>query len=120
MTKKPAATEDKPVTKKPATTEVKPTTTTTKKPAKATVKKPDVQVIENDKVKADSDSSPKREDNMPLAKPPKSKAKSFPGKKKKVKVCKVVAQPKPKCDKTEYGCCPDGVSPAKGPFEAGN
>lgn len=90
---------------------------TTKKP---TTKKPDVQVIENDKVKADAAASSERNDKLPTPKPGKSKAKSFPGKKKKMKVCKVVPPPQTKCDMTEYGCCPDGVSPAKGPFEAGN
>ena len=83
-------------------------------------KKAGVEVIENDKVKADAAASKKgKEDSKTAAKPGKSKAKSFPGKKKKMKVCKVVPQPKPKCDTTEYGCCPDGTSPAKGPFESG-
>lgn len=101
---------------------VKPSTkkeTTTSKPSK----KPGVEVIENDKVKADAAASKKgKEDStrVDTAKPGRSKAKSpFSGKKKKMKVCKVVAPPKPKCDATEYGCCPDGTSPAKGPFEAG-
>ena len=81
-------------------------------------KKAGVEVIENDKVKADAAASKKgKEDSKTAAKPGKSK--SFPGKKKKMKVCKVVPQPKPKCDTTEYGCCPDGTSPAKGPFESG-
>ncbi|XP_046445127.1 papilin-like isoform X2 [Daphnia pulex] len=78
----------------------------TVKPAKS-VKKPGVEVIESDIMKTGTKA------------PPKSKAKSFPGKKKKVKECRVVTQEKPTCDKTEYGCCSDGVTPAKGPFEAG-
>ena len=80
---------------------------TTVKPAK-TVKKPGVEVIESDTMKSGTKA------------PGKSKAKSFPGKKKKVKECRVVTPEKPNCNKTEYGCCPDGVTPAKGPFEAGN
>jgi hypothetical protein len=80
---------------------------TTVKPAK-TAKKPGVEVIESDTMKSVTKA------------PGKSKAKSFPGKKKKVKECRVVTPEKPTCDKTDYGCCPDGVTAAKGPFEAGN
>jgi hypothetical protein len=52
--------------------------------------------------------------------PGKSKVESFHAVKKKVKEYRVVTPEKPTCDKTEYGCCPEGVTAAKGPLEAGN
>lgn len=86
---------------------------TTQKPGK----KPSVEVIENEKVKADS--AKKTGGKARSKSPGKSKARKFPKKTKLEKVCSVVPAPKPPCNTTEYGCCPDGVSPAKGPFEAG-
>lgn len=79
---------------------------------KPTVAKKPVEVIENDAVKQENK-------KMGASKAAKCKAKTFPGKKKKAKVCRVVEAPKPDCSSTPHGCCPDGISPAKGPFETG-
>lgn len=72
---------------------------TTKKPT-ATTKKPDGKAT----TKA----------------PAKSKAKQpLGGGKKKKKFCKVIVPERPNCNTTQHGCCPDGTTPAKGPFGAG-
>ena len=38
---------------------------------------------------------------------------------KKTRVCRVEASPQRGCNSTDFGCCPDGVTPAEGPFSAG-
>lgn len=103
-------------TKKPAADKAKPVTT--KKSSGPPAKKP-VQVIENEKAKVDSKKASKEEDLPVARKPGKSPARRLGGKKKKEKICKVVPAPKPSCNTTQHGCCPDGVSPAQGPFGAG-
>lgn len=36
-----------------------------------------------------------------------------------LKKCKKKKKKKPDCQKTEFGCCFDGITPAKGPFSEG-
>ena len=91
--------------------------TTKKADTKMTTKKPDTKVTKP--VKADKKDDPMVQPRKPAKKPAKTPARKLGGKKKKVKVCKVVPPPKPPCNTTQYGCCPDGSSPAQGPFAAG-
>ena len=80
-------------------------------------RKSTVTVLENEKVRADAKKSKPSKDKTPAPVNPIVQA----ARKRKVKkrICRVEMAPKAGCNTTTFGCCPDRVNSAKGPFGSG-